>query len=59
MAYALRCADTGMDCPGEFKTATHEELMDVVAKVHAPTAHPDLELNAETVAMVQGVVCEV
>jgi predicted small metal-binding protein len=29
MAYALRCADSGMDCPGQFqtKTKTKTELM--------------------------------
>ena len=59
MPYALRCADSGMDCPAEFKTATEGELMEVVGKVHAPIAHPDLELNEETVAMVQGLVREV
>jgi predicted small metal-binding protein len=58
MPYALRCADSGMDCPAEFKTATESELMEVV-KVHAPIAHPDLKLDEETVAMVQGLVREV
>ncbi len=58
MAYSLRCADSGMDCPAEFKTATQSELMEVV-KVHAPISHPDLELNEETVAMVTGLVREV
>jgi predicted small metal-binding protein len=58
MAYSLRCADSGMDCPAEFKTATQSELMEVI-KVHAPISHPDLELNAETVAMVTGLVREV
>jgi predicted small metal-binding protein len=57
MPYSLRCADSGMDCPGEFTTATKSELMEVV-KVHAPIAHPDLELNAETVAMVDGLIRE-
>jgi hypothetical protein len=47
-----------MDCPAEFKTATESELMEVV-KVHAPIAHPELELNEETVAMVQGLLREV
>jgi predicted small metal-binding protein len=55
MAYALRCADSGMDCPAEFKTATEEELMEHV-KVHASIAHPQLELNEDTVAMVKSLV---
>ncbi|MGH7320464.1 MAG: DUF1059 domain-containing protein [Candidatus Rokuibacteriota bacterium] len=59
MPYALRCADSGMDCPGEFKTATEDELMEIIAKVHAPIAHPELDLNDETVAMVKGLVREV
>jgi predicted small metal-binding protein len=48
-----------MDCPAEFKTATESELMEVVGKVHAPIAHPELELNEETVTMVKGLVREV
>jgi len=27
MAYSLRCADSGMDCPGLFETKTEDELM--------------------------------
>jgi predicted small metal-binding protein len=56
MPYALRCADSGMDCPGEFTTKTEAELMEVIAQVHAPIAHPELDLNDENVAMVKGLV---
>jgi predicted small metal-binding protein len=58
MAYALRCADSGMDCPGEFKTATEEEMMQHI-EVHAPMAHPELKLDDETVGMVRGLIREV
>jgi Protein of unknown function (DUF1059) len=27
MAYSIRCADAGMDCPGSFTTETKEELI--------------------------------
>jgi predicted small metal-binding protein len=27
VAYSLRCADSGMDCPGQFQTKTEDELM--------------------------------
>ena len=27
MAYSLICADSGMDCPGQFQTSTEDELM--------------------------------
>lgn len=33
--------------------------MEIIAKVHAPIAHPELDLNDETVAMVKGLVREV
>jgi predicted small metal-binding protein len=55
MAYTLRCADSGMDCPGQFTTKTEDELMQHV-EVHVREAHPDLELTPETTAMVKGLV---
>ena len=27
MAYSIRCADAGVDCPGSFTTETKEELI--------------------------------
>jgi len=53
--YTLTCADSGQDCPATFTTATAEELMQVVT-VHAGIAHPEMTLDAETVAAVQGLV---
>jgi predicted small metal-binding protein len=55
MPYALRCADSGMDCPGEFQTRTEDELTKHI-ELHVREAHPDLELTPENVAMVQGLV---
>jgi predicted small metal-binding protein len=44
MAYSIRCADAGVDCPGSFTTETKDELMKHV-ELHASEAHPDLELE--------------
>ena len=48
MAYSIRCADAGLDCPGSFTTETKEELMKHV-ELHAQEAHPDLDLQPEQV----------
>ena len=53
MAYSLICADSGMDCPGQFQTKTEDELMKHV-ELHVGEAHPDMELTPENVAMVRG-----
>lgn len=55
MAYSLRCADTGNDCPGEFRTKTEDELMQHV-QLHAQTAHPDMRLDDATVGQIKGLV---
>jgi predicted small metal-binding protein len=55
MAYSLICADSGMDCPGQFQTKTEDELMKHV-ELHVGEAHPDLEMTPENVAMVRGLV---
>jgi predicted small metal-binding protein len=55
MAYSLRCADTGANCPGTFTTETEAELMDHV-KLHAAQAHPDLELTPDTVEQIKSLV---
>ena len=57
MAYSVRCADTGTDCPGSFTTETEDELMKHV-EIHAREAHPGMELTPETVAFVKGFVKE-
>jgi predicted small metal-binding protein len=52
MAYSIRCADAGTDCPGSFTTETREELMNV--ELHANEAHPELDLQPEQIeALVQ------
>ena len=48
MAYTVRCADAGTDCPGEFKTETKDELVKHV-QLHAQEAHPGLELTSEQI----------
>ena len=55
MAYSLRCADGGMDCPGLFQTRNEDELMKHV-ELHVGKAHPDMELTAENVEMVKSPV---
>jgi predicted small metal-binding protein len=53
MAYSIRCADAGVDCPGSFTTETKEELLKHV-DLHAKEAYPDLDLQSEQVeALVQ------
>jgi predicted small metal-binding protein len=44
MAYMLRCADGGANCPFEVKTETEKELMDH-AQLHMKSAHPELAKN--------------
>lgn len=48
MAYSVTCADTGADCPGQFTTATKEELVQHL-EVHVEASHPGLELAPEQV----------
>lgn len=55
MAYSLRCADAGADCPGEFRVETQDELM-AHLRLHAETAHPDMTLDDATVNQLQGLV---
>src|SRR6266700_3967217 len=43
MAYSIRCADAGVDCPGSFTTETKDELMKHI-ELHAKEAHPGLQL---------------
>ena len=55
MAYELRCADTGAQCPAEFRLESEDELMEHVA-LHAQRAHPDLSLDDATVGQIKGLV---
>jgi len=55
LAHALGCADSGMDCPGQFQTKTEHELMKHL-ELHVGEAHPDMEMTPENLAMVKGLV---
>ncbi len=55
MAFTIRCADSGSDCPGEFATETREEL-DRHVEMHVQTAHPDMVFDENTKAAVDGLV---
>lgn len=46
MSFSAKCADAGVDCPGEFRTESREELMEHV-ELHATRAHPEMDLNDE------------
>jgi len=55
MATSFKCADTGADCPFSVTTADESELMQHL-QVHAAAAHPDMEMNAETMAQVKSLI---
>ena len=55
MAYSVACADMGVDCPGSFTTESKDELMEH-ATIHLKSAHPDMEINDETMAEIAGIV---
>jgi predicted small metal-binding protein len=46
VAKMITCADSGMDCPGQFRTETEEELWKHV-ELHVQEAHPDLDVTPE------------
>jgi predicted small metal-binding protein len=48
VAYSIRCADAGTDCPGQFTTESKEELVKHV-ELHAQEAHPGLDLAPEQI----------
>jgi len=48
MAYSIKCADAGTNCPGSFTTESKEELVKHV-ELHAREAHPGLELTSEQI----------
>lgn len=48
MAYSIKCADAGVDCPGAFTTETKEELMKH-AELHMQESHPDIDLDPQKV----------
>ena len=48
VAYSIKCADAGVDCPGSFTTETKDELMKHV-ELHAKEAHPGLQMEPEQI----------
>lgn len=46
MPFSLRCADSGVDCPGMFVAETEQELIEHV-EIHAAIAHPDIEMTTD------------
>ena len=52
MAYSIACADAGVDCPGAFTTETRDELMEHIG-IHATAAHPDMQMDEETMAKIE------
>lgn len=55
MSYSMTCADTGANCPGAFTTETQDELMQHL-QIHAAAAHPEMEMNDETVTAIKGLI---
>lgn len=55
MAYSIACADAGVDCPAAFITEDRDELIEH-AITHEKSAHPEVELNDETMAMVDKLI---
>jgi predicted small metal-binding protein len=55
MGYSFTCADTGADCPGEFKSSTQEELMQHL-QVHVGAAHAELANDPAMAAQVGSLV---
>ena len=48
MAYSIKCADAGVDCPGSFTTESKDELMKHI-ELHVQETHPGLQLEPEQV----------
>lgn len=55
MAKQITCRDAGMDCPGQFKVETEDELMQHI-QVHAKAAHPDLPMTPEFQRQVKSLI---
>ncbi|MDP8976999.1 MAG: DUF1059 domain-containing protein [Actinomycetota bacterium] len=52
MAYSLRCAEVGGDCPAAFTTETRGELLRHL-ELHAAQAHHDPPLDSQTRAQLE------
>jgi predicted small metal-binding protein len=55
MTSSITCADTGSDCPFAVTTANEGELMQHL-QMHASAAHPDMEMNADTMAQIKSII---
>ena len=55
MAYSISCTDAGEDCSFAVTAPTEDELMQHI-QLHASLGHPDMELTAEKIAQVKGVI---
>ncbi len=55
MAKQMTCRDAGMDCPGQFKVETEDELMQHI-QIHAKAAHPELPLTPEFQRQVKSLI---
>jgi predicted small metal-binding protein len=55
MAKVLRCRDVGLDCEGELRADTEEELMRQAAE-HAQTTHHMKDLSPEVVEKVRAAI---
>jgi len=55
MAKQMTCRDAGMDCPGQFRVETEDELMKHI-EVHAKAAHPDLPMTPEFQRQVKSLI---
>ncbi len=55
MAKVLRCRDVGLDCEGELRAETEEEIMRQAAE-HAQTTHNMQDMPSELVQKVRAAI---
>jgi predicted small metal-binding protein len=55
MAKQITCRDAGMDCPGQFKVETEDELMQHL-QIHGKVAHPDIPMGPEFQRQVKSLI---
>jgi predicted small metal-binding protein len=55
MAKVLRCRDVGLDCEGELRAETEEEIMRQAAE-HARTTHSMTEMSPEVFQKVRAAI---
>jgi predicted small metal-binding protein len=55
MAKVLRCRDVGLDCEGEIRAETEEEVLRQAAE-HAQTTHNMTEMPPEVVQKVRAAI---